>query len=228
MRNRIRSTLKRILIRSALPVSRRIELFLGIMRFGRWLKRQGKVPHFDGRFDLYAYLAEGFKNEPIDYIEFGVFRGSSMRKWAELQTHPDTRFYGFDTFAGLPEDWVLLSKIAGKGTFDVHGEFPPIEDARVSFVKGLFQDTLPGFLDTFRSERRIVVHCDADLYTSTLFVLTKLDPLLRPGTYVLFDEFSSIEEFDAFQDYTASFRRELELLGTSDTHFGQAAFVVRR
>jgi hypothetical protein len=86
----------------------------------------------------------------------------------------------------------------------------------VRFVKGWFQDTLPIFLDQFSTDKRIVIHCDADLYPSTLFVLGKLDALIKPGTIVIFDDFSSmLNDFRALEDYTRSFCRRYEVLGAA-------------
>jgi len=36
--------------------------------------------------------------------------------------------------------------------------------------------------------------CDADLYSSTIFVLNSLESVMIPGTYVYFDEFN--HQFD--------------------------------
>ena len=45
------------------------------------------------------------------------------------------------------------------------GKLPNIDDDRVSFCKGLFQDTLPEFLETYDSKNVLVVNIDADLYS---------------------------------------------------------------
>jgi len=83
-------------------------------------------------------------------------------------------------------------------------------------VKGWFQDTLPFFLSHFSTKKQLVIHCDADVYTSTLFVLCKLDTLMKADTIVMFDDFSSmLHDFRALSDYTRSFRRHYEVLGAS-------------
>ena len=56
-------------------------------------------PEFPGRIDLYQHIAL-LTDGPIDYLEFGVWQGASIRSWLELNRHPDSRFVGFDTFEG--------------------------------------------------------------------------------------------------------------------------------
>ena len=53
--------------------------------------------------------------EPIDYLEFGVRYGDSLFKWSGLNAHPDSRFIGFDSFEGIPEDWVSVTGESKKG-----------------------------------------------------------------------------------------------------------------
>jgi O-methyltransferase len=147
---------------------------------------------------------------PIDYLEFGVHKGDSIVRWAELNRNPESRFFGFDSFEGLPEDYNPSYR---RGTFDTGSAEPRINDPRVSFVKGWFQRTLPGFVDGFTPRSRLVVHNDSDLYSSTLFVLTEMDRFLVPGTIIIFDEFSSpLHEFRAFHDYLSAYMRESKAL----------------
>lgn len=107
-------------------------------------------------------------------VEFGVAKGTTLRMIAEHMPA-----IGFDSFQGLPEDW---RHGFGKGRFacdppDIHG---------VTLVAGLFSETLPTF--PFPSNIGLV-HIDCDLYSSTAEVLRWAGPHLRPGCFIVFDEF---------------------------------------
>ncbi|GFK95837.1 Demethyldecarbamoylnovobiocin O-methyltransferase [Fundidesulfovibrio magnetotacticus] len=138
-------------------------------------------------------------NRPIDLLEFGVYRGQSMGQWLGVNRHERSRFFGFDSFEGLPEDWVGGQK--EKGAFTTNGEIPDIDDPRVRFIKGWFNQTLNAFLADFRPQNQLVLHMDADLFSSTLYVLMTLDPLIRKGTVVVFDDFNPRDDFGALYQY---------------------------
>ena len=57
---------------------------------------------------------------------------------------------------------------------------------------GLFQDTVVPLSPSAPLRRRKIIHMDADLYSSTLYVLALLSPCLEPGDVIIFDEFGSI------------------------------------
>ncbi len=178
--------------------------FVYVHRVHDWRK---KHPCYEAgsRKEMYEYIfASEELGVAIDYLEFGVYQGASMRWWVGRNGDPGSRFVGFDTFDGLPEEWALTRM--PKGTFSTAGAFPDIADPRCSFVKGLFQSTLQGFLRTYTRRERLVIHLDADLYSSTLFVLTSLASYLRPGDLLIFDEFyGGLDEFRAFEDFCAAF-----------------------
>ena len=178
----------------------------------RYLDENKLVSIFDNRHDYFKYLAEEIiGNIPIQYLEFGVYKGDSIKEWTDLNQNPKSEFFGFDTFYGLPEDWTYTMK---KGEFDLQGNIPKIDDPRVKIVKGLFQETLHPFLKTFNRKYKMVIHMDADLFSSTLYVLTQLDPFLENGDILMFDEFSGLTgEFKAFNDYReAAYYRSLKII----------------
>lgn len=178
------------------------------------------VPMFPTRETMWDHLAQQRYGD-IDYLEFGVHEGHSILHWARANISPGSRFFGFDSFEGLPETW---NAAYPKGHFNTAGCTPPTQDPRVVFIKGLFQDTLTDFLATYATgARSLVVHVDCDLYTSALYCLTKLDPLMSHGTIVIFDEFGDVQhEFRAFNDYLASYRRRAKLVCAHDNCFTAA------
>lgn len=136
---------------------------------------------------------------PILYLEFGVARGASIKRFAQQFSHPESRFYGFDSFIGLPQSWSRFEA----GHFSTKGEPPKIEDARVGFRKGWFQNSLPAFLAEdakFAEDKTVLVHFDADLYSSTMFVLSGLWWKI-PEYYFIMDEFYG-EELIALHDFS--------------------------
>ncbi len=110
-------------------------------------------------------------------LEFGVYRGTSMKWWLARIPNKESRFVGFDTFTGLPEHWRATEPL---GAFNANGKIPDITDPRCSFEIGLFQETLGNFVKRNDLSGRLVINLDADLYSSTLFVLTTLAPYLKP------------------------------------------------
>jgi len=156
------------------------------------------------RYKLYNYIVDSYslKDTPITYIEFGVYKGESMKWWVDNNLNPESTFFGFDTFEGLPEKWG--NRLAG--TFSTNGNTPEIRDKRVEFVVGMFQDTLPGFFTKNTVKQRTLLHLDADLYSSTLFVLSNCNNILKKGDILLFDEFTDVKhEFRAFTDFASAF-----------------------
>ena len=209
-------------------------LITNSLSLSKWMCRQEKRTilndffqikrNYSKRYRLYEYVIETarLKNTPIHYLEFGVSAGNSIKWWAEKLTHPDNRFYGFDTFEGLPENW---------GTFrkgDMNSGIPQIDDERVIFIKGLFQETLPNFMKRHQAiQHRKVIHLDADLFSSTLYVLTSMAPILQAGDILFFDEFNvPNHEFLAFKMFTESYYITPKLIGAVNNYL-QVAFVIQ-
>jgi hypothetical protein len=218
-------------IAKALPDSARWDVVGNLPKIDTWRKQYvGKnCPIFDQREQLYDYLlVDVLQRRPIDYLEFGVYKGESIAYWSQHDQNAESRFFGFDTFTGLPEDWQKFSGDMAKDVFDCGGAAPPLADSRVQFVKGLFQDSLDPFLKTFTPRGQLVLHNDSDLYSSTLYVLTRCHDLLTPGAIVVFDEFSSVlNEFMALKNYCSAYRRDYEVLGATSEYFAQVAIRFR-
>jgi hypothetical protein len=166
---------------------------------------------FEDKWALHDYAAEHLGLDAVvTYLEFGVAGGQSIRKFAERFTNPATRLVGFDSFEGLPEDWHVDRRIIQKGTFAAGGKAPSISDNRISFVKGWFQNSVPLFLrhPTVPLNGSVLIHYDADLYSSTLFLLTNLWPHISQYYFIMDDFFQ--DDMIALHDFTIAYPVELE------------------
>ena len=165
---------------------------------------------------------EALRN-PINYIEFGVASGHSFKWWLKQNTDPQSRFFGFDTFDGLPEDWGPFKK----GSFSNENQIPVVNDDRATFYKGLFQQTLPGFIKQFDNSRRNVIMLDADLFSATLYALSSLAPYLKKDDIIFFDEFVvPTHEFKAYLDFITSHYVNLKLVAAANNYYFVAFKVV--
>ncbi len=172
---------------------------------------------YSRRYKLYEAISsqEKLATEPIDYFEFGVSGGQSFRWWLEHNKIQSSRFFGFDTFEGLPESFGPF----GKGTMAVSLESLNITDPRATFYKGLFQETLIPFLEFYHPQNRKLVHLDADLFSASLFVMTQLYRFLNDGDILLFDEFAvPTHEFRAFSIFEESFYIKYDVIGAANNY----------
>ncbi len=146
-----------------------------------------------------------------------------MRQWIELLKSAETRLIGFDSFEGLPENWGLFTS---KDVFDVKGTMPHFDDPRVRLIKGWFNNTLPQFLSEFHADAAVILHLDADLYSSTIFVLRQMKPYMRAGTILIFDEFFDREhELKALSEFLNDENLSLRCLAATRA-LSQVAFEV--
>lgn len=207
--------------------------FLYLSRLSKWAAKNRKVEYndfpskwnYEKRYPLYKWVldSEQLVNAPVNYLEFGVAAGQSFKWFLQQNTNPDSSFAGFDTFTGLPEDFGVYKK----GAFNANTEVPQINDARGRFYQGLFQQTLPGFLQSFDKSKRNIIMMDADLYSATLYVLSSIAPYLKRDDIIFFDEFAvPTHEFKAFDDFVQSYYVNLKLIAAANNYYF-AAFKVQ-
>ena len=121
------------------------------------------------------------KEQKFLYLEFGVYQGNSTNFFSKKLK----KFYAFDSFEGLEEDWVGRNKPTGY--FDLKQKIPKL-NKNVNLSIGKVQDTLDNFLNNDK-EKINFVHLDFDTYKPTKFVLEKIKPLLTNGSILIFDQF---------------------------------------
>jgi hypothetical protein len=149
-------------------------------------------------------------------LEFGVFRGDSLRRIARAVAQ---EVHGFDSFEGLPEDWSHYQK---RGRFSLDGKVPAFEETNVRIHPGWFDRVLPAFLAAHPQPVRFL-HLDCDLYSSTRTVLELLAPRIVPGTVIVLDEYLNYpgweaHEFKAFQEFVQAGGRRYRYAAFASSH----------
>tara|TARA_B110000003_G_scaffold83632_1_gene85516 strand:- start:550 stop:1278 length:729 start_codon:yes stop_codon:yes gene_type:complete len=120
------------------------------------------------------------KNKDYYYLEFGVFKGTSANFFSKYIK----KFYVFDSFEGLKEDWKGTSDI--KGTFNLNKQIPKL-NSNVEPIVGWVENTLEDFLKKHNPKINFI-HFDMDTYNSTKYTLEKLKPYLVKDAIIIFDE----------------------------------------
>ncbi len=133
------------------------------------------------------------------WAEFGVADGSTLRRIAAARG--SAKLWGFDSFVGLPEEWVRKDDVIHlKGHF-AQERVPQVAGAHI--VVGFFEDTLP----SWRPPAPITfLHVDCDLGSATRTVFDHCSPLLAPGAIIAFDEalaYPGFEEHEILALYEA-------------------------
>jgi hypothetical protein len=194
---------------------RRVNAVADYLEVGRWMRVHGYRPNrsFSRREELFDSVAARIARRKVLYLEFGVYRGDATRYWSKLLLNPNSRLHGFDSFEGLPDDW-LPHRPAGH--FSLGGSIPRVDDSRVQFFKGWFGETLPVY--TPPPHEVLVLNFDADLYSSTVVVLDALEAAIVPGTFIYFDEFNHrAHELRAFDEFITRTGMTFNAVGATRT-----------
>lgn len=153
-----------------------------------------------------VHYLSAIENIEGDYLEFGVFMGSSFchslrcyRKLAKFNlTVRNTRFFGFDSFLGfgaLSED--------DKHPFYIDKNFATSlrqVDKRVRRVaRGITYKLIPGFFsdslvtgpNSYGIEKSKIIFIDSDTYSSASEALTFCLPTVQEGTFIVLDDYYS-------------------------------------
>ncbi len=163
----------------------------------------------NNEFEVLAYACKQVSVDGL-FLEFGVRTGTTINYIAKR--HPSQTIYGFDSFAGLPEEW--SGWVQDKGSFAMDSR-PEVQD-NVTLVVGWFEQTLPDFLQEHPDDVAFV-HIDSDLYASAKTVLNHLAPQIRKGTIIVFNEYFNYpnwqqHEFKAFQELCETYAVRYEYM----------------
>ena len=126
-------------------------------------------------------------------IEFGSYRGGSAIFMANCLKHfyPDAELYALDSYEGMP---------ATDKKYDLHdeGDFADVDLNEIAgyaesvglnniqFVKGVFEDTLPGIIQ--KDVKFGMAHIDCDIYSAVAYSQNEIYSQLVSGGYLVYDD----------------------------------------
>lgn len=215
MEKQVKQLLTRVGARLSARAIHNLNASINYLEVGRWMRSKGYRPAYRLAYkdEFWQLLGRQIGERVVLYLEFGVWRGETTRAIANHLHNPESRLHGFDSFEGLPENWNMTAEA---GCFSTDGRIPHSDDQRVQFHKGWFRDTLPDFV--LPPHEVLVINLDADLYSSTSFVLHQLREAIVSGTYIYFDEFSDRHhELRAFDEFLRRTAMRFDLIATTST-----------
>ena len=182
----LKETLRTLYLHTPSPVSK---WAYSIARSRLFIDR--RAPLFDQVFhNISTSVVEG------DYLEFGVFRGTSFINAYRLARKcglNDMRFFAFDSFHGLPQSEGKSMKkgrfASSRQVFDTMIRKAGVDCSRVVTVEGFYKESL-----TDRAKKEFgltsaaIVHIDCDLYSSAKEALVFIEDLVHAGTILIFDD----------------------------------------
>jgi hypothetical protein len=161
------------------------------------------------------------------WLEFGVASGNTINY---ISKFTDKYVFGFDSFEGLPEKW---RDGFDKGTFSRNGNLPQV-NSNVKLIKGWFDETLPLFVNNFKNSTKnkiSFIHMDADLYSSTKYILDTLKDHIDKDCIIVFDELLNYPGFDgdkgelkAFYEFITENKVDYEWIGMNGTPTGMSGY----
>ncbi len=172
-------------------------------------------------FNRCIQTLQDLKGEDIgDYLEFGVFNGSSIGSMylAKQKQQANTmRLFGFDAFQGLPAE----AEHDDDGVWEEGFYACSFEDMKqclikrginpdnMEWVKGWYKDTLsPGLSQKFNLSNLGIVFIDCDTYSSSKTVLDFIAPLIQSPVIICLDDWKlnnldikGLGEYKAFNKF---------------------------
>ena len=153
-----------------------------------------------------------------DYLEFGVFNGSSIGSMAltAKRLNKSMRLFGFDAFEGLPpgaekEDDGVWEKGFYACSYEAMRNClkrRDIDPDSITWVKGWYHETLTPELAKQHNFDPAIVFIDCDTYSSSKTVLDFLAPLITKPTILCFDDWKlndldvkEMGEYKAFNEF---------------------------
>jgi O-methyltransferase len=214
----------------------------------RYLLRLRPLIAFDRKEEVLSTCLEYVATAGVhgDYLEFGLWKGANLIRAyylaQQFKTLSDMRFFGFDSFEGIPElddpsENELFPVGMFTGTYDevvANLKRAALDMRKVSLTQGWFSHSLTATRrDQLGVKSAAIVFVDCDVFESTVPVLEFIEPILADGAVVVFDDwysFKNKEDFGeqkAFAEWLAR-NRHFKAAPYKDVGWGGKAFIVNR
>ena len=188
--------------------------------------------------DAVCTYMSNHRNQLSDIYEFGVYQGNSLERIRDRCAELGVEYnglYGFDSFAGLPDEKEGLGKFGGfsKGYFsDTHLEEVSRLVPTAILIPGFYSESLKDQLVSKHGMKPAkFIYVDCDLYISAYQALDFMfrNGLVKAGTLIGYDEFDSSpgagEEL-AHREILTKYGCKVELLLQSNNGFQQNTYKV--
>lgn len=159
-------------------------------------------------------------------MEFGVSSGGTYR---EICAATDRPVFGFDSWEGLPEDWLDHENNSRHKKEDFQSGAPRDLPKNSILVNGWFEDSVPKFISII-NEPVAFMHIDCDLYSSTKTIFNNFKNRFQPGSIIIFDELIGYDgwekhEYKAFHELLEDINYKWECVGRHGSfQFGMRIF----
>jgi hypothetical protein len=184
--------------------------------------------------------------ESGDYYEFGIFKGYTF--WYAQHTAMQLglqkmRFFGFDSFAGLPKvegmdktkhnEFYKGQYACPKETVRKNLNSKNVDWTKTFLIEGFFENSLTQETKMkYRMDKMAIALIDCDLYSSTTEVLNFIQDMLIDKTILIFDDWNCFNadnergQRKAFRDFLDSHKQLRADEFISFGHYGQT-FILR-
>lgn len=186
-------------------------------------------------------------NTKGDYLEFGVFTGSSFNFAMKIDKKMqrifkrkiDTNFIGFDSFDGFGDIKPIDENPSFKSNFFKVNKKKVIKNIeknstnqKFRLIEGFYQQTIKNkSANDYNINKSRIIMIDCDLKESTILALDFAKATLQEGSIILFDDFNYFKgnkikgEYGAFDDFKNR-NPNIEFRRVFDYGYSGRAFIV--
>ncbi|NEQ76180.1 MAG: hypothetical protein F6K23_25955 [Okeania sp. SIO2C9] len=169
-----------------------------------------------------------------DYCEFGIFKGYAFwnaQKIAKKYELNNMRFFGFDSFKGLPEiqeEDLTKEEVFYQGQYSCSKEnvtnnlnSKGVDWKKTFLIEGFFEESLnEDTKQKYNLDKIAIALIDCDLYSSTVEVLDYIQDMIMDKTILIFDDWNCFDKDDN-RGQRKAFREFIE----NNTHLSAKEFI---